>query len=281
MIQGPYILMVLNPYITEWINLFLRWFHVFAAILWIGSTYFFTWLDGRLTEEQAEAKDGSPAQVWMVHSGGFYIVEKQKTAVLLPRRLHWFKWEAAFTWLSGFLLMGLVYYKGSLLVDPDVRELTHGTAVAIGLGTLIGGWIVYDVLAQTSLVKYQFAFAAVCYVLLVAVIYALTHTLSARAAYIHAGAMMGTIMAANVWMRILPAQRRTIAAAKEGREPDARLAEGAKLRSKHNSFMVIPVLFTMISNHYPATTYGERNNWIILSILVLVGWAAAKIVRRA
>jgi uncharacterized membrane protein len=281
MIQGPYNLMVLSPYATEWINLFLRWFHVFAAILWIGSTYFFTWLDGRLTEEQAEAKDGTPAQVWMVHSGGFYIVEKQKTAVLLPRRLHWFKWEAAFTWLSGFLLLALVYYKGSLLVDPDVRELTQGTAVAIGLGTLIVGWIVYDILAQTSLVKSQFAFAAVCYVLLVGVIYGLTHALSARAAYIHAGAMMGTIMAANVWMRILPAQRRTIAAAKEGREPDARLAEGAKLRSKHNSFMVIPVLFTMISNHYPATTYGERNNWIILSILVLVGWAAAKIVRRA
>jgi uncharacterized membrane protein len=273
--------MDLSPYVVEWMNLFLRWFHVFAGILWIGSTYFFTWLDGRLTEEEAETKDGKPAQVWMVHSGGFYVVEKQKTAKLLPKRLHWFRWEAAFTWLSGILLLGLVYYKGKLLVDTDVRELSHLQAIAIGVGTLIVGWIVYDLLAQTPLVKSQFAFATVCYLLLVGVIYGLTHTLSARAAYIHVGGMMGTIMAANVWMRILPAQRQTIAAVKAGKDPDAKLAAGAKLRSKHNSFMVIPVVFTMVSNHFPATTYGDKYNWIILSILVLVGWGAAKIVRRA
>lgn len=273
--------MIISPYLAEWLNLFLRWFHVFAAILWIGSTYFFTWLDGRLTEEEAQTRGGSPAQVWMVHSGGFYIVEKQKTAELLPRRLHWFRWEAAFTWLSGILLLGLVYYKGSLLVDPDVHDMSHLTAIAIGVGVLVGGWIVYDVLAQTALVAQQFAFATVCYLLLVGIIYGLTHLLSARAAYIHVGAMMGTIMAANVWQRILPAQRRMIAAVKEGQDPDAKLAAGAKLRSKHNSFMVVPVVFTMISNHFPATTYGDKYNWIILSVLVLVGWGAAKIVRRA
>jgi uncharacterized membrane protein len=272
--------MTLSPNMTEWLNLFLRWFHVFAAILWVGSTYYFTWLDGRMSEEEA-ASEGAPPNVWMVHSGGFYVVEKRKTAELLPKRLHWFRWEAAFTWLSGFLLLSLVYYKTSLLVDPDVLDISQNQGIAIGLGALIFGWVVYDLLAQTPLVKSTLGFAAVCYALLVAVTYGLTHTLSARAAYIEVGAMMGTIMVANVWMRILPAQRRTIAAVKEGRAPDMTLAANAKLRSKHNTYMAIPVVFTMISNHYPATTYGERSNWIILSVLILVGWGAAKIVRRA
>ncbi len=272
--------MRINPYVSEWINLIARWIHVFTGILWIGQTYFFTWLDGRLSEEEAELKTGEKAQLWMVHSGGFYVVEKQKVAEL-SRKLHWFRWEAALTWLSGFVLLVLVYYMGGALVDPDVLDISVGKATAIGLGLLVVAWIIYDLLCLTPLVKQEMAFAAVAYILVVGVAYGLTRVMSGRAAYIHVGAMFGTIMAANVWMRILPSQSKMIAAMREGKQVDAALATRAKLRSKHNTFMVVPVVFTMISNHFPTATYGSEYNWIILSALVLAGWVAAKFIRRA
>jgi uncharacterized membrane protein len=262
----------------EWINLAARWTHVFAAILWVGTTYYFTWLDSRLSEEERAAGEGK-AEVWMVHSGGFYVVEKQKKPG--TRKLHWFRWEAAITWLSGIALLTLVYYLPSGLVDPDVLDISHGTAVLIGLGVLVFGWFVYDLLSQSPLGKNEMVFAGVSYVFIVGLIYGLTRVFSARAAFIHVGALFGTIMAANVWMRILPAQRQMIAATKEGRQPDARLAARAKLRSKHNTFIVVPTVFIMISNHYPVASYGSRYNWLIMSVLVLFGWGAAKIIRRA
>jgi uncharacterized membrane protein len=267
------------PTVKEWINLLARWFHVFAAILWVGSTYYFTWLDGRFQEEEKEASGDEKTQVWMVHSGGFYVVEKRKTPSL--QRLHWFRYEALFTWLSGIVLLVLVYHLGGGMVDTDVRNISTGTAVLAGVGLIVVGGIVYDLLVKSPLGKNEKAFAVVAYALIVAAIYAITHILSGRAAYIHVGATFGTIMVANVWMHILPAQRRMIAATKEGRTPDATDAARAKLRSKHNTFMVIPAVFTMISNHYPVSTYGHDYNWLILSALVLVGWIAASIVRRA
>lgn len=269
--------MNLDPNVSEWLNLFVRWFHVFAGILWIGTTYFFTWLDGRLSEQEKSLAGGEKAQVWMVHSGGFYVVEKQKSPG--THSLHWFRWEAAFTWLSGILLLVIVYYMSSVLVDPD-GPVSHRNAVFIGIGVLVVAWLVYD-LVLAPLMKYHMVFAAISYVLIVAVTYGLTRVMSGRAAYIHVGAMFGTIMAANVWMRILPAQRQTIAAAREDKPIDGSLAARAKLRSKHNTFLVVPVVFTMISNHFPAATYGESNNWVILGILILVGWAAAMVIRRA
>jgi uncharacterized membrane protein len=272
--------MRINPYLSEWINLFARWIHIFVGILWIGQTYFFTWLDARLGEEEASLKSGEKAQLWMVHSGGFYVVEKQKVAEL-SRKLHWFRWEAALTWLSGFVLLVLVYYMGGAMVDPDVLDISVGKAAAIGIGVLVFAWIIYDLLCLTPLVKQELAFAAVTYILVVGVSYGLTRVMSGRAAYMHLGAMFGTIMAANVWMRILPAQKRMIAAMRDGKEVDAALATRAKLRSKHNTFMVVPVVFTMISNHFPTATYGSEYNWIILSALVLAGWVAAKFIRRA
>lgn len=272
--------MKLDPYTNEWINLFVRWIHVFTGILWIGQTYFFTWLDGRLHEEEENRKSGEPAQLWMVHSGGFYVVEKQKAAEL-SRKLHWFRWEAALTWLSGFVLLVLVYYMGGALVDVDVLDISVGAATAVGVGLLVVGWIVYDLLCLTPLVKHELAFAVLAYILVVGVAYGATQVFSGRAAYIHVGAMFGTIMAANVWIRILPAQKRMIAATREGKEFDVGLATRAKLRSKHNTFMVVPLVFTMISNHFPTATYGSNYNWIILSALVLAGWIAAKIIRRA
>jgi uncharacterized membrane protein len=271
--------MDINPELNAWLNLILRWVHIFAAIMWVGTTYYFTWLDARLHEEE-RAGGHDKAQVWMVHSGGFYVVEKEKRPG--TRTLHWFRWEAATTWLSGFLLLTLMAYLGggTGIVDPDVLDISGTTAILIGLGTLIVGWVVYDMLVQSPLGRNEVLFAVVAYILVVGAAYGLTHVLSARWAYLHVGATFGTIMAANVWMRILPAQRRMIAATSEGREPDAKLAARAKLRSKHNTFIVVPTVFLMISNHY-SNTYGSRYNWLILSALILAGWGAAKIIRRA
>lgn len=275
--------MTIDPTLNEWLNLLFRWVHVFAGIMWVGTTYYFTWLDARLSEEEkAAANTGSAAQLWMVHSGGFYVVERRKVPDLISRTLHWFRWEAGTTWLSGFALLVLVYYiGGGALIDPDVRELSLGAAVGIGIGVIIAGGMVYDLMMLSPLGRHEKAFAIVAYVFIVALTFGLTRVFSARGAYIHVGALFGTIMAANVWMHILPAQKRMIAALKDGREPDQRLAAQAKLRSKQNTFMAVPVVFIMISSHYPGVTYGERYNWVILSLLILAGWIAAKFIRRA
>jgi uncharacterized membrane protein len=273
----------LDPTLNEWLNLLFRWIHVFAGIMWVGTTYYFTWLDARLTEEEkAVASTGASAQIWMVHSGGFYIVEKRKVPDLASRTLHWFRWEAGITWLSGFALLVLLFYLGGgALVDPDVYDIGVGSAVALGLGLIFASGFVYDVMMASPLGRNEKAFAAVAYGLILVLAYGLTRVFSGRAAYIHLGAIFGTIMAANVWMHILPAQRRMIAALNKGEKPDDRLSARAKLRSKQNTFMAVPVVFIMISNHYPGVTYGDRYNWIILSALVLVGWVAAKFIRRA
>jgi len=275
--------MSLNPFLNEWLNLVFRWVHVFAGIMWVGTTYYFTWLDARLSEEEkAVANTGSGAQLWMVHSGGFYVVEKRKVPDLVSRTLHWFRWEAGMTWLSGLALLILVYYiGGGALVDPDVRDISLGVAVGIGVGLFIVAWVVYDLMMTSALGRNEKVFAAIAYILVVAIAYGLSRVFSGRGAYIHIGAMFGTIMAANVWMRILPAQKRMIAALNAGSKPDERLAAQAKLRSKQNTFMAVPVVFIMISNHFPGVTYGDRHNWLILSILILVGWGAAKFIRRA
>lgn len=275
--------MTIDPTISEWLNLVLRWTHVFAGIMWVGTTYYFTWLDARLSEEERNVDQNSDsAQIWMVHSGGFYVVEKRKVPDLVSRTLHWFRWEAGTTWLSGMALMIVVYYiGGGALVDPDVLQISVGAAVGIGVGLLVAAWIVYDLLMLSPIGKYEKLFAVIGYVLLVLVSYSLTRIFSGRAAYIHVGATLGTIMTANVWMRILPAQKRMVAAINEGKKPDQALAAQSKLRSKQNTFMAVPVVFIMISNHFPGVTYGERYNWAILSVLILLGWIAAKFIRRA
>src|SRR5262249_24114575 len=213
--------------LREWLNLAVRWTHVFAGILWIGQTYFFTWLDGQLSAGEAAAEHGAP--VLMVHSGGFYVVRKQKVPELLPQKLQWFRWEAMITWLSGIALLIIVYYTGGVMVDDSVRNISVGRAVAVGVGILLASWVVYDLLSQSAVGKSEGLFASVSFLLIVLITYGLTHVLSGRAAYIHIGAILGTIMAANVWMRILPAQRHMIAALKEGKPPDPALAARAKL----------------------------------------------------
>ena len=274
--------MNINPTISEWLNLIARWIHVFAGIMWVGTTYYFTWLDARMTEEEkALANTGKAPQIWMVHSGGFYVVEKRKVPDELSRKLHWFKWEAGTTWLSGFALLIIVYYLGGgALVDRDVSDIGIGAAIGIGIATLVFGWLIYDLLMISPLGRNEKLFAVVAYLLIVGTAYGLTRFLSGRAAYVHVGALFGTIMAANVWMRILPAQRKMIAAIQAGNKPDERLAAQAKLRSKQNTFMAVPVVFLMISNHFGGTTTGGYD-WIHMNILIPVGWLAAKFIRRA
>ena len=274
---------MINPTLSEWLNLIVRWVHVFAGIMWVGTTYYFTWLDARLTEEEkAAANTGTTAQVWMVHSGGFYVVERRKVPDLVSRKLHWFRWEAGTTWLSGAALLIVVYYLGGgALIDRDVSDIGVGAAIALGVGVIIAGWVVYDLMMISPLGKNEKAFALISFLMLVGIIFGLTRILSGRAAYIHVGALLGTIMAANVWMRILPAQRKMIAAIREGKKPDDALAAQAKLRSKQNTFMAVPVVFIMISNHFPSASYGDRYNWAVLSILIVLGWVAAKFIRRA
>lgn len=273
--------MKIDPILSEWLHLTLRWTHVFAGILWVGTTFFFTWLDGRLNEEERAAREGERGQVWMVHSGGFYVVEKQKGVELLPRHLHWFRYEALMTWLSGFALLVLLYYMSDGLTYAGEDGLSSGAATLVALGTLVVGWVVYDLLWRSPLGRDERVGAVVCYLLLVGASYGLTRVFSGRAAYIHVGALMGTIMFVNVWNRILPAQRQLIAATKEGREVDLALAARAKQRSKHNTFMAVPVVFTMLSNHFATSTYGHNYNWLILSLLILAGGVAAKFIRRA
>lgn len=266
--------------VSEWLNLIVRWIHVFAGILWVGTTYYFTWLDRQLRALEHASAAGD-TRVWMVHSGGFYTVEKQKTLGVAAGDVHWFRWEAAATWASGLLLMVVVYYMGGALLDTADGPVSDLAAVHIGVGALIGGWVVYDLLARSPLAKQEAAFAVVAFLLLVAAAYGMRMIFSGRATYIHIGGIMGTIMAANVWMRILPPQRRMIAAAARGESFDTALGAGAKLRSKHNTFMAVPVVFIMISNHFPVATYGSDYSVAVLAALILVGWAAAAWLRRA
>jgi uncharacterized membrane protein len=250
--------------------------------MWVGQTYYFTWLDGQFGKLAKNAAGGGTSpSVWMVHSGGFYTVDKQKSLKVGPEQVHWFRWEALMTWLSGMVLLFLVYYSSSGLIDADVANISQGAGIAIGLVVLAGGWVVYDLAVRSPLGGSEAGFALFSLLMIAVLAWGLMHVFSGRAAYIHLGAVFGTIMTANVWFRILPSQRKMIAAAAAGERFDAALGAQAKLRSKHNTFMAVPVVFIMLSNHFPVATYGNAYGWEILVALVFLGWAAAKLIREA
>ncbi len=258
----------------EWLHLLLRWSHIFGGILWIGQTWLFTFLD-RAFEDAAKNPGG---QVFMVHSGGFYVVEKRQTLATMPKTLHWFQWEAAYTWLSGIALLLIVYWTGGLMVaDP---EASVGRAVAMGVGTIVAGWLVYDQLWLRAIGRFELPAIAISYGLLAGAAWWLLSVMSPRAAYMHIGALMGTLMAANVSERIIPGQRQMVAALQAGKTPDPVLAATAKGRSKHNTFLVLPVVFTMIASHFPTATYGSEHAWLVLALLILLGWGVARVLRR-
>jgi uncharacterized membrane protein len=262
----------LDPHVHEWLHLVLRWAHVIAGIMWIGDSFLFMWLDRTLLPP-SPPRDGVTGELFLVHGGGYYQVEKRAFQPgRMPALLHWFKWESISTWATGFLLLLVVYYAGggALLVDPDVAKISVGAARTIGLGSLPLAWLVYDALWASPAGKSARAAAVASVLLFAALAYGLTHVLGSRAAYMHAGAALGTIMFLNVWVRILPVQRRMLADVRAGRSVDPAPGLGAKRRSTHNTYLTLPVVFVMVSNHFP-TTYGSRWSWAVLVLLALAG----------
>ena len=266
----------LVPYGLEWMNMLVRWLHVITGIAWIGASFYFVWLDNSLRPPAAGsdlAQKGVAGELWAVHGGGFYNPQKYLVAPAeLPAELHWFKWEAYSTWLSGFALLVIVYWLNAqaMMVDRTVADLTSGQAIGLGLGSLVAGWIVYDLLCRSPLGKHDLAFGVVVFALLVGAAWVLTHFLSGRAAYIHVGAMIGTIMVANVAMVIIPGQRRMVAALRAGQQPDPVYGIRGKQRSVHNNYFTLPVLFIMISNHF-AMTYRHPHAWAVLGTIMAAG----------
>jgi len=261
----------MTSWLADWANLLLRWAHFVAGIAWIGSSFYFIWLDRALTQPE-HAKPGVEGDLWMVHSGGFYQVEKRRPGPgEVPPVLHWFKWEAMLTWITGIALLILVFYLGSAyLLDPNVSRISRGAAIALGIGLIVLGWPMYDGLWRSPLARRPPIAAAISLALLTAVTVLVCRLFSGRAAFMHVGALLGTIMVANVWERILPAQRQMLDATRAGRPADFTLGERAKQRSVHNSYMTLPLLFIMLSNHFPAT-YASPVNWLVLLLLCVAG----------
>jgi uncharacterized membrane protein len=265
---------VLDPYLTDWLNLLLRWLHVIAAIAWVGASFYFVLLDSALRPPKSREDElrGVAGEAWEVHGGGFYHVQKYRVAPpKLPEHLQWFKWEAYTTWLSGFGLMIVLYYfnASAYLVDPDVLDLDAGWAVAISIGLLAAAWLVYDGLCR--LLEGHEAVLATCIVALTAVAaWGCGELFAPRAAFLQVGAMLGTIMSANVFFVIIPAHRELIRAKQAGREPDARPGRIGKQRSVHNNYLTLPVLLTMLLGHFPFV-YAARRPWLVVLALMLVG----------
>jgi uncharacterized membrane protein len=258
--------------IFEWLNLALRWLHLTAGIAWIGSSFYFIWLDNHLTPPASGTASG---ELWAVHGGGFYHNQKYQVApAQMPDDLRWFKWEAYFTWLSGFSLLVLIYYLGAntMLIDPAKAALSPLAASAIGLATLAAGWLVYDGLCRSPLGTNSRLFGAVWFLCLLLAAIALDAVFTARGAYFHIGAIIGSAMVGNVFFVIIPNQRKVVADLIAGRTPDPALGKMAKQRSLHNNYMTLPVLFIMISQHYPMT-YGADRPWLVLALLGLTGVA--------
>ena len=267
-------LLAFDAYATDWLNLLTRWLHVVAGIVWIGSSFYFIALDNHLRppKDPGDADVGVGGESWEIHGGGFYNIKKYLVAPrILPETLHWFKWEAYTTWLSGFALMIVLYYLNAdtYLIDKSVADLSAGEAVAISIGLLAAAWVVYDLLCRLLATR-PLVLAFVLLVLITIAAWGIGHLFSARAMYLQIGAMLGTMMVGNVFFVIIPAHWELVRAKQAGREPDPAANARAKLRSVHNNYLTLPVVFTMLSNHFPFT-YGHSYAWLILVVLLVIG----------
>lgn len=255
----------MGAYVLQWCDLVVRWFHFVAGVSWIGTSFYFVWLDDHLVN----------GELWSVHGGGFYHQRKFPPGSREPlaQHLHWFKWEAYATWISGMLMLLIVYYlnAGGFLIDRSIAAITPAEAVAISLGTIVAGWVVYDLLCR-ALGGRPLTLGAVIFALCIAAEYGFTHLFSGRAAYIQIGAIGGTIMAANVLFVIIPGQRKMVAQLRAGEPVDPEPGRRGKQRSVHNTYFTLPVLFTMISAHYPML-YEGRWPWLTLALVAAAGIA--------
>jgi len=264
-----------EAYVIDWLNLLARWVHVITGVAWIGASFYFIWLDNHLQAPRSATDDekGVGGELWSVHGGGFYHAQKYRVAPRqLPETLHWFKWEAYTTWLSGMFLLVLVYWYGAevYLVDPSVAAIKPAMAVGLAAAFIVGGWFVYDLLCKSPLGRNDTLFAVVLLLLVAALSWGLCSLFSGRGAFIHFGVVLGTIMVANVFFVIIPGQKDMVAAAARGAEPDPLPGIRAKQRSVHNTYFTLPVLFVMTSNHF-ALTYNHAYNWLILVGISLAG----------
>ncbi len=263
-------------HLMEWLNIVIRLMHITFGIAWIGASFYFVFLENALNRTK-DVRDELAGNLWAIHGGGFYYLEKYKTAPkTIPKHLHWFKYEAYFTWLSGFCLMFVVYYfnASALLIDKNIADITPLVAISIGVGSFVVAWILYDLLCKSPLIKKPTWFTLTGFAVLVGFAYFYAQIFTGRAAYIHFGAMIGSIMVANVFFVIIPAQKAMVKAAREGLPLNPQLGKNALNRSIHNNYFTLPVLFVMISNHFP-TTFGYENPWLIL-IIISLGTAGVK-----
>ena len=257
---------------ADWLSLIFRWLHVIAGISWIGTSFYFIFLDLSL-RKHANLPEGVGGESWNVHGGGFYLMRKYTVAPAeLPKELHWFKYEAYFTWISGFALLAIIYYWGaeSYLIDKSVLDLTQTEAVLTSVGFLAAGWIIYDLLCRSPFSSHPLLLSAAVFVLIAFSAYFLTHLFSGRAAFVHVGAMVGSIMVGNVFFIIIPNQKKVVKSLLAGEEPDPRLGEQGKHRSTHNNYLTLPVILMMISQHYPML-YDNDNSWLVVTLILLVG----------
>ncbi|MCP4008090.1 MAG: urate hydroxylase PuuD [Proteobacteria bacterium] len=265
----------MESYILEILNLFGRWLHMITGIAWIGASFYFVWLDNHLLPplKQSDADQGVGGEVWSVHGGGMYHAQKYLGAPpRMPEHLHWFKWEAYSTFLSGLFLLILIYWYGAELytIDPQVLVLSKPAAIGIGIATLVLGWLIYDLLCRSAIGNNDKWMGLAILVFISLTAFVLSEVFSGRAAFIHYGAMLGTIMVANVFFVIIPGQKKMVGAIKAGKTPDPIHGIRGKQRSVHNTYFTLPVLFVMISNHY-ALSYNNTYNWLILIAISLAG----------
>ncbi|WP_409300198.1 urate hydroxylase PuuD [Pseudomonas sp. KCJK8993] len=254
----------MEAHLLEWLNLSVRWIHMITGVAWIGASFYFVWLENNLN--RVNPRNGLSGDLWAIHGGGIYHLEKYKLAPpSMPENLHWFKWEAYFTWMSGIALLCLVFYwNPTLYLLAPGSTLSGGEGIAIGVGSLIAGWFIYDFLCDSPLGKQPALLGLVLFVLIIAACFGFSQVFSGRGAYLHTGAIIGTIMVGNVFRIIMPAQRQLVAAIEANQTPDPVLPAKGLLRSRHNNYFTLPVLFIMISNHFPST-YGSQYNWLILA----------------